>query len=77
MKEMFMIQVIDIHVDEAYDVHVEAHILPKVYTSYKEANNAFQKALDEHRDASLICIDADDEDGPRAYGEPVKADYAE
>lgn len=77
MKEMFMIQVIDIHVDAAYDVHIEAHVLPEVYTSYKKANDAFQKALDKYRDASLICVDLNDEDGPRAYGEPVKADYAE
>lgn len=77
MKEFFMIQVINVVVDGAYDVHVEAHVLPKIYTSYKEANNAFQKALGKYRDASLICIDLDDEDGPRAYGEPVEADYAE
>ena len=77
MKEMFMIQVIDIHVDAAYDVHVEAHILPEVYTNYKKANDAFQKALMRHHDASLICVDPTDEDGPRAYGEPVEVDYAE
>ena len=75
MKEMFMIQIIDIHVDAAYDVHVEAHVLPEVYTSYKKANDAFQKALMRYRDASLICVDPTDEDGPRAYGEPVEADY--
>ena len=77
MKEMFMIQIIDIHVDAAYDVHVEAHVLPEVYTSYKKANDAFQKALMRYRDASLICVDPTDEDGPRVYGEPVEADYAE
>ena len=76
MKEMFIIQVIDIHVDAAYDVHVEAHVLPEVYTNYKNANDAFQKALMRYRDASLICVDLDDEDGPRAYGEPVEIDYA-
>lgn len=76
MKEMFMIQIIDIHVDAAYDVHVEAHILPEVYTNYKKANDAFQKALMRYRDASLICVDSTD-DGPRAYGEPVEVDYAE
>ena len=74
MKEMFMIQVINIYVDAAYDVHVEAHILPEVYTNYKKANDAFQKALMRYRDASLICIDPT---GSRAYGEPVEANYAE
>ena len=41
MKEFFMIQVINVVVDGAYDVHVEAHILPEVYTNYKKANDAF------------------------------------
>ena len=59
------------------DVHVEAYILPEVYTNYKKANDAFQKALMRYRAASLICIDATDEDGPRAYGEPVEVHYAE
>ena len=77
MKEFFMIQVINVVVDGAYDVHVEAHILPEVYTNYKKANDAFQKALMRYRDALLICVDPTDEDGPRAYGEPVEADYAE
>lgn len=77
MKEFFMIQVINVTVDAAYDAHVEAHMLPEVYTNYKEANEAFQKALDRYNDASLVCVDLDDEDGPRAYGEPVEADYAD
>lgn len=77
MKEFFMIQVVDIHVDAAYDVHVEAHVLPEIYTDYKKANEAFQKALDRYNDASLICTDLDDEDGPRAYSEPVEVDYAD
>lgn len=29
MKEFFMIQVINVVVDAAYDVHVEAHVLPR------------------------------------------------
>lgn len=52
-------------------------MLPEVYTNYKKANDAFQKALMRYRDASLICVDPTDEDGPRAYGEPVEADYAD
>lgn len=77
MKEFFMIQVINVSVDVAYDVHVEAHVLPNVYTDCKEANKALSEALKEHNDASLIWVDLEDEDGPRAYGEPVEADYVE
>ena len=77
MKEVFMIQVVDVNVDAAYDVHVTANVLPEAYTDYKEANKALSEALKEHNDASLIWVDLEDEDAPHAYGEPVEADYVE
>lgn len=77
MEELFMIQVIDIVVDAAYDVHVKAQILPEVYTDSGKANEALNEALKKYNDASLIWVDLENEDGPRAYGETVEADYVE
>ena len=46
MKEFFMIQVINVVVDGAYDVHVEAHILPEVYTK-QEGKRCFSESINE------------------------------
>ena len=47
MKEMFMIQVIDIHVDAAYDVHVEAHIFAGSLHELQESKRYFPESINE------------------------------
>lgn len=58
MKELFIIQAISSYVDECYDVHFTAKVLPRTFKSYDEARDyAWEvEASNNYADVQVVCI---------------------